>query len=394
MDPHRTQMLANLGPSDQGGRRAFGLSCFAILAFLFAWGVMCSGLIVTVELASRPGVALLGLGAVVGLALPYLFIILWLDRNEPEPPWLLVTAVAWGAFGATSLSLIGNGVLGAVFVGLVGEGALSHQLTASLSAPFVEELAKGIALVAIYALFRKHFDNVLDGIIYGALVGLGFAVFENFLYYMKPDEVAGTIVLIWVRGVVTAPGTHMCFTAITGASIGFFRVRRAGGGRWLLPFAGLGLAMFAHFVWNTLTMLFDTGNPLADLVFGLPLAVLFLQVPFLVLVFATASLALRHERAIIETYLGSERPPVLHPDELRLLVPARRRTLNGLRLLLSFRLATAWLVRRRNRLLVQLAFEKWHMDQEAALGDDDAQDHALRVRDLRRQLSGLPAPPA
>lgn len=390
----RTQMLADLGPSDRTGRRALGLSCLGILGMLLVLGVLCSGLLVTGNLIEKPFTAVFGLLAAGFFGLPYLLIVLWLDRNEPEPPWLLATAFAWGAVGATTLSIIGNGILGGVFTVAVADPGLANQLTASLSAPLVEEISKSLALFVIYLMFRNHFDNVLDGIIYGAIVGLGFAVFENFIYYMKPDQFAGTVVLIWVRGVVTAPGTHICFTAITGAFLGFFRVRRAGITRWLLPPLGMGLAMFAHFVWNTLTMFFMTGNALADMVLGLPLAVVFLQVPFILTVLVTAGLALRHERRIIETYLTAERPPILYPRELARLVPARRRTLHGLKLLLGFRLGGLFTVRRRNRLLVQLAFEKWHMDREADLGDEGARDHALLVRDLRRRLTELPEPPA
>lgn len=392
-DPHRTAMLADLGPADRQGRRALGFSCFIILMLLFGWGVICAGLIVSIEFSERPATALFGMSAATLLALPYLAVILWLDRNEPEPPWLLATAFAWGAVGATALSMLGNGIIGGCFVGLLGDGALARQATVSLSAPFVEELAKGIALLAIYVLFRNHFDNVLDGIVYGALVGLGFAVFENFTYYMKPDQFAGTLVSIWMRGIVSAPGTHICFTAITGAFVGFFRVRREGVARWGLLVLGVMLAMFAHFCWNTLTMFFTRGSLLADMTIGVPLAVVFLQVPFLSMVAVTAALALRHERGIIETYLSSEVPPVLHPNELKWLVPARRRTLRGLQLLVGGKLSEAWLTRRRNRKLVQLAFEKWHMDREATLGTTDAQDHALVVRELRRSLKELPAPP-
>ncbi len=395
MQSQRTQMLAAMRPPDRTGRRALAVSCFLILLLLFIHGLLCTGLMVTNELLTRPGLAIFAAVIACVLALPYLLIILWLDRNEPEPPWLLATAFAWGAIGASSISIIGNFILGVFFGLLTWDTALADQLTASFSAPLVEETSKALALWAIYLLFRNHFDNVLDGIIYGAFVGLGFAIFENFIYYMDTDHIAETLTLMWARGVVTAPGTHICFTAITGASLGLFRVRRAGCGRWLVATGGLALAMFAHFVWNTLIQLFSsTSSPLMTLFIGLPLAVLFLQVPFLTMVLLTATLALRHERRIIETYLASERPPVCHPRELARLVPARRRTFHGLALLGKLRVRDMWIARRRNRLLVQLAFEKWHMDREADLGADDARDHALRVQELRRRLTDLPEPPA
>ena len=36
--------------------------------------------------------------------------------------------------------------------------------------PFIEEFTKGLALLFIYLFFTKEMDNVVDGIVYGALV--------------------------------------------------------------------------------------------------------------------------------------------------------------------------------------------------------------------------------
>ena len=44
--------------------------------------------------------------------------------------------------------------------------------TAVVSAPLVEELAEGLALVIFFLWKRDEFDNVLDGIIYAAMAGL------------------------------------------------------------------------------------------------------------------------------------------------------------------------------------------------------------------------------
>src|SRR5262249_39436761 len=45
-----------------------------------------------------------------------------------------------------------------------------------------EEIAKALGVLLIFWLLRAEFDNMRDGIVYGALVGLGFNWFEAALY--------------------------------------------------------------------------------------------------------------------------------------------------------------------------------------------------------------------
>jgi len=56
------------------------------------------------------------------------------------------------------------------------------MLAAPISAPIAEEIAKALGALAIFWLLRAEFDNMRDGIVYGALVGLGFNWFEAALY--------------------------------------------------------------------------------------------------------------------------------------------------------------------------------------------------------------------
>src|SRR5262249_52130211 len=51
-------------------------------------------------------------------------------------------------------------------------------LAAPISAPIAEEIAKALGVLLIFWLLRAEFDNMRDGIVYGALVGLGFNWFE------------------------------------------------------------------------------------------------------------------------------------------------------------------------------------------------------------------------
>ena len=405
--PSRTQMLTRVVPPDRTGRIAMLMSCGLMLLCFLPVSACCFGTIflemglsVTNGLAegNLGPAALLFFSALVAVtfAIPHLLTILWLDRNEKEPVLLLATAFIWGIIMAVPPSIVVNELTKGLFLGLVlPHHGLAGQFTASFSAPLIEEVSKGMALLFIYLFFSKHFDNVLDGIIYGAMVGLGFAVFENFLYYMQQGDLVAAAGLSFWRGILASVGSHSAFTAMTGASIGLFRVMRAGPGRWFIPPLGLFMAIFAHFLWNTFSCCFmapfaEAGWWLQTLV-GLPLAVIGLQLPFVIVIAVTVAFALRHERKLIEKYLKDERESIMSPDELYRLVPARRRTLHSLKLVFTGQLGSYWRTRKRNGLLVKLAFERWHMDQEDALGDEQAAHfHALRVTEIRRTLRANP----
>jgi RsiW-degrading membrane proteinase PrsW (M82 family) len=56
---------------------------------------------------------------------------------------------------------------------LLGPDA-TMMLAAPISAPIAEEIAKALGVALIFWLLRAEVDNMRDGIIYGALVGVGF----------------------------------------------------------------------------------------------------------------------------------------------------------------------------------------------------------------------------
>src|SRR4029453_13936489 len=101
-----------------------------------------------------------------------ILICFWLDRYEPEPAGYRLAALGWGAVAAVVLSFIAEQLL----FGLPGT---NEFVAGAVGAPVVEELAKGLFLVAIVIFRRSQIDGLLDGIIYGALVGIGFAFVED-----------------------------------------------------------------------------------------------------------------------------------------------------------------------------------------------------------------------
>jgi hypothetical protein len=127
-------------------------------------------------------------GFAVGLLLAtlpvpiYVALALWLDRFEAEPRGLLVRAFVWGAAGAVFFSMLVNSIFELSLAGTLGEEAASLAGSV-ISAPLVEEATKGLVLFVFFFRYKDEFDNVTDGIVYAAMVGLGFAMTENVLYY-------------------------------------------------------------------------------------------------------------------------------------------------------------------------------------------------------------------
>lgn len=174
------------------------------------------------------------------------------DRWEPEPTSLVVLAVMWGAVAAVAIAL-GVDILIGIAVPAAPDDAVRDAFSSVVQAPIVEEFAKGLGVFLIFALARRAFDGPVDGVVYGALVGAGFAFTENILYFATSlidggiDETAFTFVL---RGILS-PFAHVMFTAVTGYALG--RAARDGRptsqavGLWLLGMLG---AAALHALWN------------------------------------------------------------------------------------------------------------------------------------------------
>jgi len=173
-------------------------------------------------------------------------ILRWLDRREPEPRLFYFLSLAWGAVIATAIAGDVNTDVNKVLGGL---------LEAILAAPFIEEAAKGLGLLALVLLLRDEFDGPRDGFIYGALIGLGFTWLESSVYIARGFAESGTVAWgfqLGSRYVLAGLNGHAIYTGIFGLFLGFALIQKRWPRKILLPIAGYLLAAGSHMAWNAL----------------------------------------------------------------------------------------------------------------------------------------------
>lgn len=221
----------------------FGVLGFALVIlvgyFVWALGFMASGI----------GLVL----ALIPLTIVFLGVYI-IDRWEPEPKAFIAFAIAWGAIAAVGITLLVD--LGITLL----IGLRADTLAAVIQAPVVEEFAKGLGIFLIFVIGKRAFDGPVDGIVYGALIGGGFAFAENIQYFAISLIEGGGVDLtatFVMRGLLS-PFAHAMFTALTGFAMGIAARRHASTGA-VLGAGALGLlgAMLLHGFWNGSAMFGD-----------------------------------------------------------------------------------------------------------------------------------------
>ncbi|MYW02670.1 PrsW family intramembrane metalloprotease, partial [Streptomyces sp. SID3343] len=195
---------------------------------------------------------------------PALAMITHLDLFEREPLSFCVAAFGWGAVVATGFAIVANDNLLTYMSKL--DPVFSTDWGASISAPTVEETLKLLGVVVLILINRRVFESVLDGFVFGALVGLGFQVVENVMYALhaaiQSGETwsGGIVASFFLRAIVNGLWSHAAFTAMTGAGVAYVLV-----GHRPLPMRVAVAALLYGIAWS---LHFVNNSPILEIVLG------------------------------------------------------------------------------------------------------------------------------
>ncbi len=343
--------------------------------------------------------------------LVFLLLLRFVDLYEREPLSALAVMALWGAVGATALSAAGNRAAAQLLPARVNE-----VFGIAITAPLVEEVAKGIALIVFVAISLwargrfgiPHFEGVTDGIVYGAAVGLGFAFTEDVLYLLLGASEGGL-----EQGFLTYLGRrdffgismlhHAIYSSAFGVGLGLATWSRKRIARLALPVSGLALAVLLHAINNGLvrvtlvlrygleeTAAFVQGSGVADPVAmeatrrQISQVVNTLDYVLFALFILAVQLWLAYQRKVIREELAEEvRAGLISRSEFEMLPYYWRRTKWYLQLVKTGQWERLRLLRRIHNELVDLAFSKRRLRRRG--------DAAPDVEERRRLINRLKA---
>lgn len=213
----------------------------------------CTLLSVLLDVLSGGVVGILVSPFIIGAALiPNIGIALTiprLQRFQRSHRYILIGAFLGGAIIAIPPALVINTTL---FLPIeLSMSSILELIGYGTIAGVVEEGIKGLILLFIYLRFRDEFHDPVDGVVFGALIGLGFAMTEDISYFFRglDSGVFGLILTLFLR-LMLGWMNHSVFTAITGLALGFARMGPQGPRRWLIPLAGYAVAAGLHNTFN------------------------------------------------------------------------------------------------------------------------------------------------
>ncbi len=226
----------------------------------------------------------------------YAFVIWRIDRWEKEPFHLMAAAFLWGCIPAVILAIIAQTIF-EIPIGNFsnGDAFLGELIQASIAAPVTEEITKGLGLALIFLIFRREIDSILDGLIYGSMIGFGFSAIEDVLYFSSESTGGGLLALFFLRTFLFGM-LHAFFTGLTGVGFALSKFSDRPVMKILWPILGLAAAMLTHGLHNYFATMGEEHILMA--VGGVSLGMLWF--------IATIAICLYHENRWIRIHLSEE----------------------------------------------------------------------------------------
>jgi RsiW-degrading membrane proteinase PrsW (M82 family) len=233
----------------------FGRTPILFLLGLAACCLIAIVALVVVVVQHGPAPTLVGLLLAL-LPIPVLVVlVLYLDRLEPEPRALLAAIFGAGAGIAVITALLGR----ALHTGVITTPDLEPHASvvagvsvgAAIGGALVAETLGGLVLLALLASRRTEIDGVEDGVVYGSMVGLGFALVANvYAYAVAWGSGAGAIAEQFARRGIFGPVFQALFTSLIGLGVAYAATGPALSRRYLGIFVGWLAAVALDALWN------------------------------------------------------------------------------------------------------------------------------------------------
>ena len=314
----------------------------------------------------------------------YVVLVLWIDRYEAEPLWMLATAFFYGALIATFFAFLFNTTSQEIATALTQDAEAGSAFAAVVSAPIVEEIGKAVILFIFFFWQKNEFDGVVDGIVYASMVALGFAMTENILYYGKAAAGGGgeALTLVFILRGFFAPFSHPLFTSLTGIGLGLARQSNNIVVKLLTPVVGLLMAIFMHSIWNG-SAVFGGGAVFI-------ITYLIVMVPAFIIILVVISLALRREGQVVREFLviDLERGMLTQEEyqQLGSIIGRMGSSFNAL----SKRGVKGWRSRMRfNQLASELAFHRSRVARGILAHQDVSEQEAAYLYALQTLINEL-----
>ena len=326
-----------------------------------------------------------------------LFVVRRLDRNEKEPWRLVLVAFAWGAIVATSLVIWGESLWGAVAERVLVPGP-GLDTSIAFSAGLLEEVAKGIAVLLLFLVMRNEFDDVVDGIVYGAAVGIGFNFMESIAYMthlyaiFAPEGVGGYAAgFQWYsRQVLGLFFGHATYTALIGAGIGIARQLPSRRQKVIAIASGFLIAIAAHFSWDAWVQFFPIETSDLGLV-EIHLRTLIMTGPFTAAVLALLMSGLVFEGRALAEQLRKESAQgegAILPEEVSILTRPWQRLAQRMRAFRRRGVKAYFALGSLQTAQLDLAMERWHRERQEIDEPLEAEEELRRrVIELRRHAA-------
>lgn len=162
------------------------------------------------------------------------------DMYDKEPWYMLLLAVGLGYF---VMQLVGTAE-DYTYRNWTGES--EDLVRSAVIAATHEEAARCLLVLAFALLAKRHFNNPMDGLIYGSFFGVGMAIYESQFYLsLRSDSGITAIGTEAVRVML-----HLLMAGLSGFGVGMIVIRKPYWVLWTIVW--LSASMTIHFLWDYL----------------------------------------------------------------------------------------------------------------------------------------------